>query len=176
MLAAGLEQRLDLLRAFGQLDEQWRAPLERAVEALSADTQHRSVCGTTSPTAQNEHLSALDSHSHSIPTPIPSLIPNPTYVSPFASHSDGNGSGNGVGLRFLSEDLAMPAQKRLCLAIGDIVLKAPPKATVIEIAKSLAQSIPPSSHIALKDFGVRRDYNMFDSWSCHAAIDTRSPA
>lgn len=37
VLAAGLEQRLDLLRAFGQLDEQWRAPLERAVEALSAD-------------------------------------------------------------------------------------------------------------------------------------------
>ncbi|MCP5155266.1 MAG: GTPase and DUF3482 domain-containing protein [Ectothiorhodospiraceae bacterium] len=40
VLAAPVEQRLDLLRAFGELDPAWRPALERAVEALRAE-RHR---------------------------------------------------------------------------------------------------------------------------------------
>ncbi len=35
------DKRLELLRAFGQLDERWREPLERAVRGLNSDRQRR---------------------------------------------------------------------------------------------------------------------------------------
>jgi len=35
------DKRLDLLRAFGQLDERWREPLERAIRGLNSDRQRR---------------------------------------------------------------------------------------------------------------------------------------
>jgi len=39
VLAAGVEQRLDLLRAFGELDESWKASTERAVAALERERE-----------------------------------------------------------------------------------------------------------------------------------------
>jgi len=40
-LRADFAVQLDLLRAFGELEERWRAPLRRAVEALEADRARR---------------------------------------------------------------------------------------------------------------------------------------
>jgi hypothetical protein len=40
-LTAPFDKRLQLLRAFGELEEPWRAPLARAVDALEADRNHR---------------------------------------------------------------------------------------------------------------------------------------
>jgi hypothetical protein len=38
---ADFSKRLDLLRAFGAIDERWAVPLGRAVDALAADREHR---------------------------------------------------------------------------------------------------------------------------------------
>ncbi|MEM9914968.1 MAG: GTPase/DUF3482 domain-containing protein [Planctomycetota bacterium] len=40
-VTAEFDKRLELLRAFGQLKEDWRQPLDRAVQALDADRQRR---------------------------------------------------------------------------------------------------------------------------------------
>ncbi|MEM1109791.1 MAG: GTPase/DUF3482 domain-containing protein [Planctomycetota bacterium] len=40
-VTAEFDKRLELLRAFGQLKEEWRQPLEQAVSALDADRQRR---------------------------------------------------------------------------------------------------------------------------------------
>ncbi|MDX1648855.1 MAG: DUF3482 domain-containing protein [Myxococcota bacterium] len=40
-LRADFDTRLDLLRTFGQLDDAWREPMERAVRALEADRRRR---------------------------------------------------------------------------------------------------------------------------------------
>lgn len=40
-LHADFEKRLNLLRAFGELDEQWREPLQKAVTALTAERQRQ---------------------------------------------------------------------------------------------------------------------------------------
>ncbi len=39
-MTAEFQKRLELLRAFGQLREEWRAPMERAVESLEGDRVH----------------------------------------------------------------------------------------------------------------------------------------
>ena len=40
-VTADFEKRIELLRAFGQLEEAWRQPLQRAVESLAADRRRR---------------------------------------------------------------------------------------------------------------------------------------
>ncbi len=40
-LTAEFDKRLELLRAFGQLDEAWRAPMQQAVDRLAAERGHR---------------------------------------------------------------------------------------------------------------------------------------
>ncbi|MEM1208856.1 MAG: GTPase/DUF3482 domain-containing protein [Planctomycetota bacterium] len=40
-MTAEFDKRLDLLRAFGQLDEAWRAPMDAAVDALVAEDERR---------------------------------------------------------------------------------------------------------------------------------------
>lgn len=40
-MTAEFDKRLELLRAFGQLNEAWREPLERAVQSLLAERRHR---------------------------------------------------------------------------------------------------------------------------------------
>jgi hypothetical protein len=40
-MQADFATRLGVLRAFGELDEAWRVPMERAVEALEAERRHR---------------------------------------------------------------------------------------------------------------------------------------
>lgn len=45
---ARFDQRLELLRAFGQMREEWRAPMDRAVDVLSSDRARRRRAAATS--------------------------------------------------------------------------------------------------------------------------------